>query len=113
VTFKMDAANHNENTGFFVTGGTMMPDALSYVEREADRDLYESLLDGKYCYVLTARQMGKSSLIARTAVKLRDAGTGAAIVDLAAIGRNLTIDAPVFALTMRLFVSGCRVEWAK
>ncbi len=77
---------------FFVTGGTMMPDAPSYVERQADCDLYDSLLEGKYCYVLTARQMGKSSLTARTAAKLRQVGIGAVVVDLAAIGRNLTVE---------------------
>src|SRR6266542_205381 len=88
----MNSADHNPNAEFFVTGGTMLPDAPSYVERRADRDLREYLLEGKYCYVLTARQMGKSSLTARTAVKLREAGIGAVIVDLAAIGRNLSID---------------------
>src|SRR6266545_4842408 len=65
----MNSADHNPNAEFFVTGGTMLPDAPSYVERRADRDLREYLLEGKYCYVLTARQMGKSSLTARTAVK--------------------------------------------
>jgi WD40 repeat protein len=81
-----------DNWEFFVTGGTMMPDAPSYVERQADRDLYHSLLEGKYCYVLTARQMGKSSLTARTAARLRETGISAVVVDLAAIGRNLTIE---------------------
>src|SRR5215510_4682331 len=81
-----------DNWEFFVTGGTMMPDAPSYVERQADRDLYHSLLEGKYCSVLTARQMGKSSLTARTAAKLRETGVSAVVVDLAAIGRNLTIE---------------------
>jgi len=80
------------NSDFFVAGGTMMPDAPSYIERQADRDLYECLLEGKYCYVLTARQTGKSSLIARTAVKLREVNINAIVVDLASIGRNLTVD---------------------
>src|SRR5262249_40692016 len=88
--FPMNSANHNLE--FFVTGGTMMPGAPSYIERQADRELYECLLAGKYCYVLTARQMGKSSLTARTAVKLRDTGVGAVVIDLAAIGHNLTVE---------------------
>ena len=39
---------------FYVTGGTLQSDAPSYVEREADRQLYEGLLQGDFCYVLTA-----------------------------------------------------------
>jgi WD40 repeat protein len=89
---EMSFVFHNRSLEFFVTGGTMMPDAPSYLERQADHDLYGSLLAGKYCYVLTARQMGKSSLTARTAAKLREAGMSAVVVDLAAIGRNLTIE---------------------
>jgi hypothetical protein len=50
---------------FYVTGGTVPPDAPSYVERQADKDLLSALLAGEYCYVLNTRQMGKSSLSAR------------------------------------------------
>jgi hypothetical protein len=39
---------------FYVTGGTLRPDAPCYVERQADRELYEGLLAGEFCYMLTA-----------------------------------------------------------
>ena len=55
------------------SGGTMPPEAPSYVERRADHELYDALLGGEFCYVLTARQMGKSSLMVRTAARLREA----------------------------------------
>jgi hypothetical protein len=42
-------------TSFYVTGGTLQPDARSYVERQADRDLYERLLRSEFCHVLTFR----------------------------------------------------------
>ncbi len=69
-------------TPFFVTGGTMKPDAASYVPREADEQLYNAVLAGEYCNVLTTRQMGKSSLMARTAARLRLQGVACATVDL-------------------------------
>jgi len=58
-------------SNFYVTGGTLRHDAASYVERQADKDLLDGLLKGEFCYVLTSRQMGKSSLMVRTAQELR------------------------------------------
>ncbi len=75
---------------FFVTGGTLRPDALCYVERQADRELYQGLLNGEFCYVLTPRQMGKSSLMVRSVVRLRREGIRVAVLDLTSIGQNLT-----------------------
>src|SRR5204863_7682213 len=65
-------------------------DAPSYVEREADRMLLAALQRGEFCYVLTARQMGKSSLMVRTAGRMREAGFEVVILDLTQIGQNLT-----------------------
>jgi adenylate cyclase len=75
-------------TSFYQTGGTLRPDAPSYVERQADRDLYEGRSGGEFCYVLTARQMGKSSLMARTAARLCEQGVTVLPLALSAIGRN-------------------------
>ncbi len=75
---------------FYVTGGTLRQDAACYVERQADKDLLDGLLKGEFCYVLTSRQMGKSSLMVRTAGKLREQGINVAVLDLTAIGQNLT-----------------------
>src|SRR5205809_5629061 len=77
---------------FYVTGGTLRQDAPSYIERQADHDLFEGLIRGEYCYVLTSRQMGKSSLMVRTAARLREEGVKVAILDLTAIGQNLTAE---------------------
>jgi WD40 repeat protein len=77
---------------YVVDGGTMRRDAQSYVERKADEDLYTSLVAGRYCHVLTSHQMGKSSLMVRTAERLRAAGVAVVDFELTRIGQNLTAE---------------------
>ncbi len=71
---------------FFTAGGTLRYDAPSYVQRPADALLRQQVMDGKLCYVLTTRQMGKSSLMNRLAHDLQDEGVCTAIIDLTTIG---------------------------
>src|SRR4029079_16237638 len=73
-----------------VTGGTLQHTALSYVERDADGALYDALGRGEFCYVLTSPQMGKSSLMVHTSSRLRAEGVKVAVLDLTALGQNLT-----------------------
>jgi len=71
---------------FYQIKGTLAAGVPSYVVRAADEELYQQVRAGKFCYVLTARQMGKSSLMIRTAERVRADGTQEAIVDLTGIG---------------------------
>ena len=73
---------------FFVAGGTLAPSVPSYVKRPADDELFDLALHGQFCYVLTTRQMGKSSLMIRTARRLQDEGIQTAIVDLTEMGTS-------------------------
>lgn len=77
---------------YFVDGGTLPPEAPSYVPRSADEELLKRTRESQFSYVLTARQMGKSSLMIRTANALRRDGIKAAIVDLTIIGTQVSLD---------------------
>ena len=89
---------------FFVAGGTLRLDAPSYVKRPADDDLFDLASAGEFCYVLTPRQMGKSSLMIRTAHRLHIEGARAAIVDLTKIGTDVSIEQWYLGLITRLKV---------
>lgn len=91
-----------QSAEFFKAGGTLRYDAPSYVSRPADEALYQATLNGRFCYVLTPRQMGKSSLMVRTARRLRDAGVRTAIIDLTAIGTEISPEQWYLGLLTRL-----------
>ncbi len=93
--------NATQNS-FFFDKGTLQPTSPSYVERQADQELHQSLLSNEFSYVLTSRQMGKSSLMARTANKLREQGINVVALDLTAIGQNLTPEQWYDGLVIRL-----------
>ncbi|MFM7322670.1 MAG: AAA-like domain-containing protein [Armatimonadota bacterium] len=85
---------HSRHSGcrpdFYVAGGNVPPDAACYVERQADRELLETLAGGGTCHLLDTRQVGKSSLMSRAGARLRAQGARVATVDLTAIGWNVT-----------------------
>ena len=91
-----------EPENFYTSGGTLGRSARSYVTRRADDDLLRHLLNGDFCYVLTSRQMGKSSLMVRTADALRKQGVSVAILDLTRIGQNVSIEQWYDGLLVRL-----------
>lgn len=74
----------------YTVGGALRADAPTYVEREADEDFYRLLKDQELCYVLNARQMGKTSLTVRVIGRLCDEGIVCASIDISTIGKSVT-----------------------
>ena len=72
---------------FYTTGGTVQAqEGGLYLVRPADQQLLELCRQSRFAYVLTPRQLGKSSLMIRTAEELQAEGFRAVTVDLTQIG---------------------------
>ena len=84
-------------------GGTLNPRRHVYIERPADDRLFALLRKGRYVNVLSSRQMGKSSLMVRTAHRLGAEGVRVIVVDLAAeIGVAESADAYYLGLLNKI-----------
>jgi hypothetical protein len=73
----------------YTTGGTVQAqEGGLYLSRPADQQLLELCQQSRFAYVLTPRQLGKSSLMIRTAEQLLAEGFWAVMVDLTQIGTH-------------------------
>ncbi|MEM8719783.1 MAG: AAA-like domain-containing protein [Cyanobacteria bacterium P01_G01_bin.39] len=72
--------------GVFQVGGSLQINDSTYIIRQADRQLYEALLRGEFCYVFNCRQMGKSSLRVRVKNRLEQQGYTCVSLDMTNIG---------------------------
>lgn len=79
-------------SSLYTTGGTVQASGGIYLTRKADEDLLALCRQGAFAFVLTARQMGKSSLMTRAAERLMAEGSRTALIDLNALGTKLTAE---------------------
>lgn len=78
--------NQNQKKSYFQPGGSLPADSPTYVKRKSDDILYNYLKESKFCYILTARQMGKSSMRVRVSRRLEAEGYACVSIDLTSIG---------------------------
>ncbi|MEM7592419.1 MAG: AAA family ATPase [Cyanobacteria bacterium P01_A01_bin.83] len=88
LIFENDLLKNTEQSESFnyQVGGSLAMDSPTYVVRSADRNLYQALRQGEFCYILNARQMGKSSLMVRMMNHLNQEGFSCGAIDMTRIG---------------------------
>jgi hypothetical protein len=79
-------------SSLYTFGGTVQAGDGLYIPRQADQELLTLCLEGAFSYVLTPRQMGKSSLMIRTARQLTEQGVRSLIIDLTQLGVQVTAE---------------------
>src|ERR1044071_947708 len=86
------------DSNIYTAGGTVQAGGGIYISRKADTELLELCREGSFVYILTSRQVGKSSLMVQTASYLQEEGIHSVIVDLTQIGVQVTQDQWYFGL---------------
>ncbi len=69
----------------YTVGGALRQDAPTYISRQADEDLFQTLITREYCHIFNARQMGKSSLRVQTTQRLKAQGIACGVIEVSAI----------------------------
>src|SRR6476660_2077737 len=91
---KVSSMNKSSSSdALYTVGGTVQAGSGLYISRQADDELLELCRQAAFAYVLAPRQLGKSSLMIRTAERLQEEGILSVIIDLTQLGVQLSADA--------------------
>jgi len=73
-------------SNIYTVGGSVDGRTRAYVERTADQELLQLCLDGELVYLLTSRQMGKTSMMVQTVRRLNERSVRTVSTSLEQIG---------------------------
>ncbi len=93
------------SSSIYTVGGAVQAGGKNavYISRRADEELFDLCRRSVFCYVLTPRQMGKTSLIVRIAERLaQEAGIIAINIDLQEFGTQVTAEQWYLGLLTKL-----------
>ncbi|MFL9464030.1 P83/100 family protein, partial [Scytonema tolypothrichoides VB-61278_2] len=77
----------------YTVGGTVQANQNGvYISRQADEELLALCRESKFSYILTSRQMGKSSLMVRTVERLAEEEIQSVVIDVTQIGTQVTAE---------------------
>ena len=82
----------SHNVGEYIFGQIVSGESKFYLQRPADRQLLELCRSGTFSYILAPRQVGKSSLMLKTARLLVNEGIKSVIINLNQLGTQLDAD---------------------
>ncbi|AFY83701.1 AAA-like domain-containing protein [Oscillatoria acuminata] len=94
----------------YQVGGSLTFNAPTYVQRPADKTLFQELVKGEFCYVFNARQMGKSSLRVQTTHRLQSIGIRCGVIDVSAIGTQEVTQEQWYGSIVGLLTKAFRLE---
>ncbi len=80
------------NQTIYTVGGTVQAGGGIYIKRKADDELLQHCRAGEFAFILSSRQVGKSSLMVRTAQQLERENIHSVIIDLSGIGVKISAD---------------------
>ena len=76
----------------YTVGGTVQAGGGIYIPRKSDDELLEYCRANEFAFILSSRQVGKSSLMVRTARQLESENIRSVIIDLSGIGVKVSAE---------------------